>query len=101
MSKHFNGLTPGEHERLSVLLEEMGEAQQAIGKIMRHGYESMNPNDPDSLSNRGQLRTELGDVLYAIEELERHDDINSDDLRVRVDEKRQKIARYLHHEEIL
>lgn len=29
MTNHFNGLTPAEAERLALLLEEMGEAQQA------------------------------------------------------------------------
>lgn len=35
MADHFNGLTPAEAERLALLLEELGEAQQAIGKILR------------------------------------------------------------------
>lgn len=44
--QHFNGLTPAEAERLALLSEELGEAQQAIGKILRHGYDSSNPVDP-------------------------------------------------------
>jgi hypothetical protein len=40
MTVNFNGLAPAETERLALLLEELGEAQQAIGKILRHGYES-------------------------------------------------------------
>ena len=36
----FNKLSAAEAERLALLLEELGEAQQAIGKILRHGYEN-------------------------------------------------------------
>ena len=36
---NFNRLSPAEYERLAILAEEMGEAQQALGKIMRHGGE--------------------------------------------------------------
>ena len=40
---NFNKLTAAQTERLAILSEELGEAQQAIGKIMRHGYDSCNP----------------------------------------------------------
>ncbi len=48
----FNGLTDAQAERLALLLEELGEAQQAIGKILRHGYESMSPFDETKTTNR-------------------------------------------------
>jgi hypothetical protein len=51
---HFNRLTPAEAERLALLLEELGEAQQIIGKILRHGYESYHPDDPET-TNRTLL----------------------------------------------
>ena len=35
----FNKLSDAETERLAILAEEMGEAQQAIGKIIRHARE--------------------------------------------------------------
>ena len=34
----FNELSPAEVERLAILAEEMGEAIQVIGKVLRHGY---------------------------------------------------------------
>lgn len=40
MSKFSNKLNDAQSERLALLLEELGEAQQAIGKILRHGYQS-------------------------------------------------------------
>ena len=93
---HFNKLTPAEAERLALLLEEMGEAQQAIGKILRHGYESQNPFQPGP-TNRDRLEKELGDVQHAIDLLCRSD-VNRD----RIDKceilKRQAISQYLHHQ---
>lgn len=62
--KHFNQLTPAEHERLSLLLKELGEAQQAIGKILIHGYESCHPNNPNK-TNRNDLEEELGHIRNA------------------------------------
>lgn len=41
---HFNDLEPGEAERLAILAEEAGELIHAIGKILRYGYESHNPD---------------------------------------------------------
>lgn len=38
MDEPFNDLSNAELERLALLLEELGEAQQVIGKILRHGY---------------------------------------------------------------
>ena len=54
-----NELTPAESERLALLSEEMGEAIQAIGKILRHGYESTGPKT--IVRNRTSLEKELGD----------------------------------------
>lgn len=78
----FNRLTPAQAERLYYLLEELGEAQQAIGKILRHGYESRDPTKATPLfdenrggdmgwqntspTNRAMLEDELGDVTRAI-----------------------------------
>lgn len=64
MSEHFNGLTPVEHEALTLLMEECGEVVQAIGKIFRHGLES---HYHLGISNREQLEIECADVLCSIE----------------------------------
>jgi NTP pyrophosphatase (non-canonical NTP hydrolase) len=60
--KHFNGLTPAEHERLTMLAEECAEVIQAVTKIQRHGYESCNPFGPGVETNRERLLRELFDV---------------------------------------
>ncbi len=65
-SKHFNRLTPAEAERLAMLSEECGEVIQAVGKILRHGYESYHPADP-STTNRDLLAKELSDLVSVMQ----------------------------------
>jgi len=61
-TKHFNGLTPAEAERLAMLAEECGEVIQVIGKILRHGYDSYHPDTP-AITNLSLLENELADVM--------------------------------------
>jgi hypothetical protein len=74
----FNGLLASEHERLTVLFEEMAEAIQIIGKILRHGYESYSPFDDSRTTNRHLLETELGHVAYAVSALATVGDLDAD-----------------------
>jgi NTP pyrophosphatase (non-canonical NTP hydrolase) len=98
MSEHFNQLSPAQAERLFYLLEELGETQQAIGKILRHGYESRDPTKttPTSPTNREHLQNELGDVIRAVQMLWDARDLNEDAT--------QKVAskgpplKYMHHQ---
>jgi NTP pyrophosphatase (non-canonical NTP hydrolase) len=95
--KHFNELTPAEAERLAVLLEELGETSQAIGKILRHGYASRNPLEPHSLTNREALERELGDIQYAILAMTEADDVDAGTIADFSQDKAERIGRYLHH----
>jgi NTP pyrophosphatase (non-canonical NTP hydrolase) len=97
MEKHFNGLTPAEAERLALLLEELGETAQVIGKILRHGYESSNPFDEKRTTNRRLLSNELGDVLAAMMLMKFSGDINQKDLDEAKERKVVKADKYLHH----
>ena len=96
-----NGLTDAQAERLAILLEELGEAQQAIGKILRHGYDSWDPTTVGTqTTNREDLARELGDVKFAVDRLIGNEDIDRYILATRVIQKAQKIKPYLHHQEI-
>jgi len=99
MSEHFNKLTPAEAERLALLSEEMGEAQQAIGKILRHGYESHNPDKHAGPSNRRDLEQELGDAKHATERMVLAGDLCARLINVSAADKQIKVERYLHHQE--
>lgn len=92
----FNGLSPAELERLALLVEEMGETQQAIGKIMRHGYESRHPDGGPT--NRMSLENELGDVAFAGSMLRDNGDIVASRVNEAQDRKSEKISQYLHHQ---
>ena len=93
-----SGLNLAARERLYLLLEELGEAQQAIGKILRHGYESFSPFDPNRVSNRELLERELGDVLHAMERMRFSGDIEFEHITEAADSKAELVERYLHHQ---
>lgn len=95
VSQHFNQLTPAEAERLALLLEELGEAQQAIGKILRHGYESTHPDGGPT--NREALERECGDVRHAMIRLCDAGDLSKLAIHDRADAKAVQVVRYLHH----
>jgi NTP pyrophosphatase (non-canonical NTP hydrolase) len=96
VSQHFNQLTPAEAERLALLMEELGEAQQAIGKILRHGYESTHPDGGPT--NRATLEREIGDIQNAIELMIGNNDIDRDEIDSRVAYKTLAAKSYLHHQ---
>lgn len=95
---NFNQLTPGEAERLAILLEELGEAQQVIGKILRHGYESCHPEGTET--NRNALERELGDVSFAMFFMGYKNDIDPEAIKYYSDKKLLRINQFLHHNEI-
>jgi hypothetical protein len=94
-----NELTEAQAERLALLLEEMGEAQQAIGKILRHGYESSNPGYPrPGWTNRHDLQREIGDICCAIRMMLDVDDLSTTAINARSLDKARQIKPYLHHQ---
>ena len=93
-----NQLSSAEDERLSILLEEMGEALQIIGKIKRHGYDSRDPTKTSSPTNRTMLEKELGDVLAAIKLMDVGQDVSLEGIEKRVPVKVAKLRRYHHHQ---
>lgn len=74
---HFNKLTPAQDERLAKLAEECAEVIQAVCKILRHGYESRDPTQCGSLTNRRDLEREIADVRIAIMKLQIRGDVDA------------------------
>ena len=97
MTAPFNRLTPAEAERLALLLEEMGEATQAVGKILRHGYESTHPGGGPT--NRESLEKELGDVRAATWMMIHAGDVSDSAIEMARTEKNQSVRKYLHHQQ--
>jgi len=96
----FNRLNYSEGERLALLAEEMGEALQAIGKILRHGYESYHPDQIDGPNNRQSLTRELGDVYAAIQLMCDTKDVRYIEIIEAKDKKLAKLSKFLHHNPI-
>lgn len=94
--KNFNKLVPAEEERLFHLIEEMGEAIQAVGKIGRHGYASRHPmGGPD---NRAMLERELGHVLYTMKVMAKKYDVEWSQIEGAAIAKEETVKPYYHHQ---
>lgn len=98
-TNHFNALTEREAEGLALLSEELGEAQQAIGKILRHGLESRNPSKRYG-SNRKDLEKELGHISAAITILVNNRVLDGKNMGKHSHKKLGKVYMYLHHIDI-
>lgn len=96
--KPFNQLSNAQAERLAILSEELGEGILAIGKILRHGYESRNPLIPMSDTNRQDLERELGDILGAVMVMVDANDLDKDHISAQVDVKIESLKRWVHHQ---
>jgi NTP pyrophosphatase (non-canonical NTP hydrolase) len=95
MAEHFNGLSPQAAEMFALLIEECGEVIQVCGKILRHGYTSHHP--VSGATNSELLHKELGDVLAAVELLERDYYVSMPEIRARKRDKLGRVGKYLHH----
>lgn len=94
-----NGLSAAEAERLAWLSEECGEVIHAIGKILRHGYGSKNPDKENSRSNRMNLCEELGHVHSAIGIMQFANDLSSKTMMESSASKTITVRSNLHHQE--
>ena len=82
-------------ERLALLMEELAEAGQVIGKILRHGMNSHHPVVPGG-ANRNLLEDELGDVLAAIDLLVLAGDLDRANIEAGRIDKLARVEVYLH-----
>lgn len=96
--KHFNQLTPAEAERLAILAEECGEVIQIVGKVLRHGYSSFNPDNRRLGDNRHQLEVELGDLRLIIHRMGWVGDLSLQRIQRHMMKKSQEDCDYTHHQ---
>ena len=78
-----------------MLSEEAGEVIQAIGKILRHGYESTHPDGGPS--NRRLLEKELGDLSHATNRMIVEQDVDEYYIDIERQKKAITVKKYLHH----
>ena len=93
-------MSPAELERLAILSEELGEVQQVIGKILRHGYDSNNPLEENGKSNREKLEMELGDVNVMVIHMMNIGDIDELTVMDRTHTKKEKLNKWMHYNKI-
>lgn len=86
-------------ERLALVTEESSEVGQAVAKVLRHGYESTNPDQPGSASNRKHLAKELGQQQLAMRLLVASGDVSEADVMLAMLRKSETIHKWLHHPE--
>lgn len=98
MTSQFNKLTPAEAERLFMLAEEAGEIVQAVGKILRHGNGSFNPDNRSAGTNRQQLSEEIGEFIAIVDILLKEGDLDSVHLKQTRLTAWDKKHRYTHHQ---
>jgi len=94
-----NGLTDAEEERLECLAEEAGEIVQAAMKVLRHGYASYHPDDPQRITNRVKLGAEIGNLKFVLGRMETLCDLSIDDILAGVVSKAEHWPIYTHHQE--
>jgi NTP pyrophosphatase (non-canonical NTP hydrolase) len=99
MTQPYNGLSAAEAERLALLAEEAGEIVQAVGKILRHGYNNLNPYNRDSKTNREHLEQEIGDLTAIVQMMAQSNDLQVPFIKRARAEKSGKMVKYLHHQE--
>ena len=98
MNQPFNDLSDAQAERLALLAEECAEVIQIVGKILRHGYESTHPEEPDGETNREMLEREIGHIHAATQLMLDNDDLTLTKIETHGAEKRKGVLVYLHHQ---
>lgn len=96
MADHFNKLTPAQAERLAMLAEEAGEVVQAVGKVLRHGYDSTHPSTGEG--NLTSLEGELVDIFAIVSMMQSAGDIDTFSLAHVGDRVQQKLH-YTHEQQ--
>lgn len=94
-------MNEAQRERLVILIEEAGEVIQAATKILRHGYDSYHPKDPEQTPNRTQLVEELIDLLSIMDAMEFNGDMSISDKSnaASLEYRWQEKLKYTHHQE--
>ena len=90
-------IEPTKLEALALLVEELGESVQAVGKILRHGLHTKHPRFPEGLDNSGRLAEELGHVAVAAALCVKYACMDPDALTDALNQKLDTVDKYLTH----
>lgn len=102
MNEPFNRLTDAEAERLAILAEEAAEVIKCVTKILRHGYESVDPTGKEHGTNRQQLEVEAAHVGAQMSFMAANGDLSKYSIQghqvIRFD-KMERAGCYTHHQQ--
>ena len=73
-------LTKAEEERLRLLQEEAAEVIQAVSKILRFGWSSKHPSNPEGPTNKEHLEVEIGGMGAVLDLMVDADDIDEENI---------------------
>ena len=83
-------------ERMGLLIQAMGKANQAVCKALLHGYNAT--FEDITYDNRDDIMRELGDVEAILELMIKRGDLNRETIANYRDDKSSKLSRYLKHQ---
>ena len=89
------GLTDAQRERLACLAEEAAEIVQAVGKILRHGYDS---RYHDGTTNTAALEREIGDLTYVVDCMSLAGDVDAGAIDAAREAKVPRFRKYTHYQ---
>lgn len=92
-------LTESEKERLQLLQEECAEVIQCASKILRFGWLSTNPDNPNSKNNLEHLQEEIGNLGVILDLMVKAGDVSEEDILEAAEEKSKTIGQYLRFQE--
>lgn len=90
--------TAAERERIVKIMSEAAEIVHACSKILDYGFESKNPTDPLSVTNRQKLEQEIGDFYGAVELSAMNSDIDHNVIAQLAIKKQAKMKLWMRHQ---
>lgn len=100
MNDFNNQLNLDQIERIALLMEEMGELQQSLGKVLRHGYHSCDPTNPEHLGNSADVAREAAQVRWCIDFMLDNNDFPFSIYQEEKTKRTKTVGEYLHHNKV-
>lgn len=91
-------LTPAQIELLALLSEQLGGAVQAVGEVLRHGYDKSDPAKHDGVTSRSRLETALGNVRATMIMLCQSEGVSKEQIHFMADYKTEQVKKHLRYQ---
>jgi len=91
-------LTPAQIELLALLSEQFGGAVQAVGEVLRHGYDKSDPAKSNGATSGSRLETALGNVRATMIMLCESENVSKERIHFMADYKSQQVKKHLRYQ---